>query len=191
MAPRCVLILGHSFVHHLHSSLIRNFHTEIAKSLGIVEDLLIKWHRIGGRIISKTRRYNLVVVKSFAPDVVILQLGTNDLFNISAVETGSGIEDLTRLLFESYGIQLICVCQTIYQRDAPSLNRQVRLLTQYLKVVLEPIPYVIYWRHRGFWNCKSHFLARAGLHLNSHGQYKFFRSLRGAVLRCLKGLSAC
>ena len=47
------------------------------------------------------------------------------------------------------------VCQTIFRGNAPFFNHQVKLLTNYLKVVLEPIPYVLYWRHRGFWNCKS------------------------------------
>ena len=42
-----------------------------------------------------------------------MQLGTNDLTTISAVETGSAIEDLCRLLYVSYGVELICVCQTL------------------------------------------------------------------------------
>ena len=42
-----------------------------------------------------------------------------------------------------------------------------------------------------FCNCKSHFLTRDGVHLNHLGQYKFFRSLRGAVLQCLRSLQAC
>ena len=65
-----------------------------------------------------------------------------------AVETGSAIEDLCRLLYESYGVELICVCQTLYRQDASSFNKQVDLLTKYLKVVLEPIPYVFYRRQR-------------------------------------------
>ena len=59
------------------------------------------------------------------------------------------------------------------------------ILSQYLKVVFETIPYVVFWRHQGFWKCKTRFLARDGVHLNNLGQYKFYRSVRGAVLRCL------
>lgn len=142
---RCVLILGHSLEHHLHSFLIYNFHTEIVNGLGIPEHLLMKWHRLKEEPFLKlsdtiqTLNCLLPMWRSF----MILQLGTNDLFTIYVDETGSEIMDLTPLLFESYGIQLICVRQTIYQRDAPSFNQQVRLLTQYVKVILEPIPYVI------------------------------------------------
>ena len=76
-------------------------------------------------------------------------------------------------------MELICLCQTLYRQDASSFNKQVDLLTKYLKVVLEPIPYVFYWRYRGFWRCKSRFLARDDVHLNKLG-HKYFRSLRGA-----------
>ena len=104
---------------------------------------------------SKVVKYDLGVVGSFAPEIVIVQLGSNDLTSMSAAKTGSAIEDLARLLFECYGVKLVCVCQTIFRRDSPSFNKQVKLLTQYLKVVLEPLPYVIYRRHGGFWNCKT------------------------------------
>ena len=186
MAPVRVLFLGHSFIRRLHDFLLRNFNTKIATNLSLEGDLVIRWHGIGGRTISKTKAYDLHVVEEFAPNIVILQLGTNDLATTSAVETGSAIEDLCRLLYESYGVEVICVCQTLHRQDAFSFNKQVDLLTKYLRVVLEPLSYVIYWRHRGFWRCKSRFLARDGVHLNNRGHYKYFRSLRGAVLRCMR-----
>ena len=91
--------------------------------------------------------------------------------------------ELSRLLHESYGVPRVCVCQTTFRGNAPLINRQVKLLTKYLKVVFQPIPYVLYWRHRGFWNRKSRFL-HAMVSTLITGQYKFFRSLRGAVARC-------
>ena len=189
MAQTRVLILGHSFIHRLRSFLMAKYSLSFLTNFHLGNDLVIRWQGTGGRTVAKTVQYDLGVVESFAPHIVILQLGTNDLASLSAVETGSAIEDLTRLLFESYGVQFICVCQTIYRENTPSFNTQVNILTRYLKGVLEPIPYVLYWRHRGFWNCKSSFLARDGIHLNKLGQYKFFRSLRGAVLRCLRAVA--
>ena len=190
MAPLRILILGHSFIRRLHVFLRQNFNEVFARNLHIDGDLSIKWHGIGGRTISKVIRHDLGIVEKFAPEIVVIQLGTNDLSSLSAVETGSALEDLSRLLHESYGVQRVCVCQTIFRSNAPLFNRQVKLLTKYLKVVLEPIPYVLYRRHRGFWNCKSRFLTRDGVHLNHFGQYKSFRSLRGAVLQCLRSLQA-
>ena len=124
------------------------------------------------------------------PDIVILKLGTNDLTQLSALATGSTINDLANLLYESYHVQKICVCQTLYRENAPLFNKQVNILTKYLKVVLEPFPYVLYWKHMAFWNCKSGFYHRDGIHLNILGQYKLYRSLRGAILGCWRALSA-
>ena len=114
MAPTRVLILSHSFIHRLHKFLVAKYSSDFVKNLQVSDDLLIKWQGIGGRTIAKTRSYDLGVVESFSPDIVILQLGTNDLTTLSAVETGSVIKDLTRLLHESYSVKFICVCQTIY-----------------------------------------------------------------------------
>ena len=124
----------------------------------ITGDLSTKWHGIGGRTISKLIRHDLGIVETFAPEVVVNKLGTNHLSSLSTVETGSALEELSRLLHESYGVPRVCVCQTTFRGNVPLINRQVKLLTKYLKVVLEPIPYALYWRHRGFGKRKSRFL---------------------------------
>ena len=171
MTPLRILIPGHSFIRRLHVFLRQNFSEVFARNLHIDGNLSIKWHGIGGRTISKVIRHDLGIVETFAPEIVVIQLGINDLSSLSALETGSALEDLSRLLHESHGVQRVCVCQTIFRGNAPLFNRQGKLLTKYPKVVLEPIPYVLYWRHRGFWNCKSRFLTRDGVHLNHLGQY--------------------
>ena len=86
MPPIRVLILGHSFIRRVHDFLCRNFNAHIAKNLSLDGDLLIRWHGIGGRTVSTTREYDLGIVEEFAPNVVIMQLGTNDLTTISAVK---------------------------------------------------------------------------------------------------------
>ena len=143
MAPLRILILGHSFIRRLHVFLCQNFNEVFARNLHIDGDLSITLHGIGGRTISKVIRHGLGIVEKFAPEIVVIQVGTNDLSSLSAVETGSALEDLSRLLHESHGVQRVCVCHTIFRGNAPLFNRQVKLLTKYLKVVLEPIPYVL------------------------------------------------
>ena len=103
----------------------RNFNTHIAENLSSDGDLLIRWYGIGGRTVSKTRENNLCVVEEFPPNVVIMQLGTNDLTTKSAVESGSAIEDLCRLLYESYGVEAICVCQILYRQDPLFLTNRL------------------------------------------------------------------
>ena len=123
------------------------------------------------------------MLHSFRPDIVIVQLGTNDLTSCPPLQVGSAIEDFVHLLYDSYGVKGVCVCQTISRRSAVVFNKKVDILTRYLRVVLEPIPYAIYWGHRDFWRARNSFFFSDGTHLNSRGQYKLYRSLRGAVLK--------
>ena len=48
-------------------------------SLQITASADIAWHGIGGRTVAKTVKFNLHVVRSTRPDIVIVQVGTNDL----------------------------------------------------------------------------------------------------------------
>ena len=134
---------------------------------------------------AKTLQYDLPVVASSAPDIVVLQLGTNDLSRLDPLVVASSIEELVTILHDTYNAKLICVCQTLLGSD-PVFNTRVRALNKYVKTFLEALPYVSFWGHRGFWNASQRFLARDGIHLNRQGQYKFFRSLRGAVLKSLR-----
>ena len=188
MGKARVLILGHSFIRrlrdHITSSQDGGYNAKFAI---LTPEFICKWHGVGGRTIAKVVKYDLGVVKDFGPDIIILQLGSNDLVDSSALTVGSHLEDLVVLLHDHYKVDLICVCQTL--RRSPSevgFNKNVSLLTKYLKTVLEPIPYAFFWSHRGFWNTKSQFLSRDGVHLNGKGQHKLYRSMRGAVLKCLR-----
>lgn len=188
MDNKRVLILGHSFIRRLHVLITSSHNSAYTSKLGIATPAFIcKWHGVGGRTIAKVLKYDLSVVKDFGPDIIILQLGTNDLVCSSPLTVGSSLEHLVTLLHDDYKVDLICVCQTLRRSSSEVLfNKNVGLLTRYLKTVLEPIPYALFWSHRGFWKTKSTFLSGDGVHLNGRGQHKFYRSLRGAVLKCLR-----
>ena len=146
--PR-VLILGHSFIRRLQK-FIEHHIGYLDLSLQITAPSDITWHGIGGRTVAKTIKFDLHVVRSTRPDIVIVQLGTNDLPFQSPLQVGSELEDFVRLLQDSYGVKFVCVCQTIRRRSATAFNKNVDLLTRYLRVVLQSIPYAIYCCHRGF-----------------------------------------
>ena len=188
MGKARVLILGHSFIRRLRDHITSSQDVGYnAKFAILTPEFICKWHGVGGRTIAKVVKYDLGVVKDFGPDIIILQLGSNDLVDSSALTVGSHLEDLVVLLHDHYKVDLICVCQTLRRSSSEvGFNKNVSLLTKYLKTVLEPIPYAFFWSHRGFWNTKSQFLSRDGVHLNGRGQHKLYRSMRGAVLKCLR-----
>ena len=116
MAPTRVPILGHSFVHCLHTFLLAHYGRDFVNNFNLSDDLIFKWHGMGGRTVAKIRQYDLEVVESFAPDIVISELGTNDLTQLSALETGSAIEDLASLSYESKDM---CLSNIIPGKRAP------------------------------------------------------------------------
>ena len=65
---------------------------------------------LGGRTVAKTLQYDLPVVASSTPDIVILQLGTNDLSRLDPLVVASSIEELVTILHDTYNVELICVC---------------------------------------------------------------------------------
>ena len=180
-----VLILGHSFIRRLRE-FISTHSDDFYVNFSLAASVVTRWHGVGGRTVAKTLQFDLPVVSSFRPDFVILQLGSNDLVTFSPLHVGLIIEDFVRLLHTSYGVKLVCVCQTLRRDNATVFNSKVGLLTRYLRVVLKPLPYAIFWGHRGVWKARSNFYAPDGVHLNRIGQYKLYKSLRGAVLRSLR-----
>ena len=176
-----MLILGHSFIRRLNSFITDSTH--LNHRFMIHEPAQFKWHGVGGRTVEKAIRCDLHVVESFAPHIVILQLGTNDLSHLDPLVAASAIEDLVGILYEEHSVRQICVCQTLIHENDAAFNVRVKALTKYLKVLLEPIPYCFFWGHRGFWNTSQRYFARDGVHLNKLGHYKYYRSLRGAVLK--------
>ena len=64
-------------------------------------------------------------VKSFAPIIVILQLGTNDLSHLDPLVVASAIEVLVGILYKEHDVQQICVCQTLNCKNDAALNARV------------------------------------------------------------------
>ena len=95
-----VLIFGHSFVKRLHRDLQANFNPRADKYFNLRDTASLFLHGIDGRTMAELRC--LHVVERFAPDVIILEVGTNDLVVFSPEAVGSQIESLVRQLIDSF-----------------------------------------------------------------------------------------
>ena len=95
---------------------------------------------MGSLTVSKLRQRDLSVVSSFAPDIVILEIGTNDLTVDRPEVVGSTIEELVRFLKEDMAIRVVGVCEVIPRGEsyprAANFNESVSVLNQHLRVVL-------------------------------------------------------
>lgn len=187
-SPPTVLILGHSFVRRLSSDLGSNFDARAAKHFNPLGDAVIHLHGVGGRTVKKLRLYDLGVVSALKPDVIILEIGTNDLGANRPEVVGSGIVDLVQLLLQSYSVRVIGICEVIPRVRAPFFNTAATILNQYLTDVLQPCPDVFSLRHKGLSNPTVSPYLPDGVHLNPQGQYSLYRSYRGAILKALRSL---
>ncbi|CAB3977697.1 Hypothetical predicted protein [Paramuricea clavata] len=96
-----VLILGHSFesfVRRLRSDLHARFDERAAKNFDLQGTAEIFMHGVGGRTVPKLRKMDMGVVTRISPDIVILDIGTNDLALAQPEVVGSDIEELVRSL---------------------------------------------------------------------------------------------
>ena len=182
-----VIVFGHSFVKRLHRNLRSNFDVRGALSFNI-QRASVKLHGIGGRTVDKLIAFNLDKVRSFRPAIVILEVGTNDLGHSKPEVVGSKIDDLVHLLLQLPYVQIVGVCLITHRAASPEFNRQVFILNQYLEVVLDSVPNVFCWSHKGFLqHVKSPFLPD-GVHFNRRAQYTLYR---GAILKALASLPSC
>jgi len=148
--PRVVLVLGDSFIRRLRKFALGS-PQHLSVDFHLSNFAVIKWHSIGGHTATKTVQHDLHVIKSFKPDIIIVHLGSNDLTSETALRVGASIYDFVRLLHNLHHVLFIYVCQTIMHQGQSAFNHKTKLLTKYLRVVLEPVPYAHFWGHSGFW----------------------------------------
>lgn len=108
-----ILILGHSFVKRLQRDMLSNFDARVDANFKLQGSALVHLHGIGGGTVAKLRSFDLQVVTSISPDVVILEIGTNDLSLEPPEVVGSAIEELVRLLLDSFSVRVVGVCHVI------------------------------------------------------------------------------
>ena len=129
------MILGHSFVRRLSSDLEQHF-DDRAKSNFDLEDVKVCLFGVGRRTVNKIIQFDVPNVSRFGPDVVILEIGTNDLCNEPPETVGSQIDELVELLLNHLSVRVVGVCQVI-KRAEPMFNMKVEVLNRYLSVVVD------------------------------------------------------
>lgn len=189
-----ILILGHSFVRRLRDDLFYKFDSRASLDFGLRGIATVHFHGVGGRTVSKLTTFDLGVVQQLKPNIVILEVGTNDLTTLRPEVVGSKLEELVVTLKHQYSVAIVVVCHVIPRGLSAAPHRQsfwekAQLFNQYIQVVLEHISGVFSWRHQAFSNPAKHFYLGDGVHLNTKGQYILYRSYRGAIFKALRLLS--
>ena len=184
-----VLILGHSFVKRLQSDLQATFDACADSNFHLEGTATVHLFGVGGRTVEKLRRCDLHMVRRLAPDIVILEVGTNDLWDVRQEVVGSSIEELVALLLHAFSVCVVRVCHVIPHgvsfTNWEEFFQRAEILKNYVCVVLEPFPKAFCWTHKDFSSPHKDFYLADGVHVNSLGQYFLYRSYRGAILKAL------
>ena len=184
-----VLILGHSFVKRLQSDLKTTFDARAVSNFRLEGTATVNLFGVGGRTVEKLRRYDLHVVRRLAPDVVILEVGSNNIPDVRPEVVGSSIEELVSLLLDNFSVTVVGVCHVIPRSvsfpDWEDSLKHAEILNNYVRFVLEPFPNAFCWTHKDFSSPLKDLYLEDGVHVNSCGQYFLYRSYRGAILKAL------
>ena len=107
MSKPTVLVLGHSFVRRLKQDIAHSFDARAKADFDLGQSTVLFMHEVCGRTVSKLRGYDIFEVEKFRPEVVILEIGTNDLAKIGPEVVGSAIDDLVDYLQQHRGVRVV------------------------------------------------------------------------------------
>ena len=198
MEPPTVVVLGHSFVRRLRTHVFAEQRkaprsADPASNFGIDKSSVsVFLHGVGGLTLPNAY-LELPVVAELGPDVVIFQIGENDLDRrgVSPSDLDKKIILLARIVLRETPAKLVVVSQLL-SRPSPrnsAYTSQLHQVNSCLKLLLKDISApIFYLPHFGLWRQHDSLYARDGVHLNSEGNRKLARSLRGATLKSLQKL---
>lgn len=191
-----VLLFGASHVRRLRdfcmSENIQNFNITTQRAM-------IETYGIGGmRLIVDDTDPQHVQDKAFKshcnfinlihPEVVVLQVGSNDISR-----TCNSIERCAFTIYSSACYSLMAGATSVvlmqqFPRALDSYNVRARAVNERVEqLVNEGVadgtwPNITFWKHAGLQYPEIEVLDPQGTHLNISGNYRFYRSVRGAIL---------
>lgn len=184
-----VLVLGHSFVKRLDTSLFGSW-----TNLGFDPEL----YRIrcvgkgGGKIKDLYARWISNIILDVKPSVVLLQIGGNDLdavdFDSVRDTLVTDLMSIGQWLLAGFNVEQVCFMQLLYRKRTRCVpvqlyNEHVDFINRVLKHQCSTTPSCFYWRHKGLKDGVYDALCRDGVHLGPVGLRKYYYSLRGATLQ--------
>lgn len=188
MAPLKVVLFGHSFVRRFKEFLNDFVSTDL--NVGLPESkFVLKCIGLGGLSLHQRRRVHSVDSVIRESDLVIIDIGSNDLCDLtySPEKLATDLVSYAAFLVEGLQVRTVVVTQILCRSKVPDAkyNGRVTQTNAELQRIIDGsnLP-IVYWRHRGMWNCKECIFCPDGVHLsNSVGYPKYLRSMRDCIIR--------
>ena len=192
--PCTCVVLGHSFItgtlHHLSPASRPTSHR--LASLLRVSDVVTNLQLIGQRGAQVTKpNFQLPeqALIHYAPTVVILDYGSNDLANgADPLEVATTIIDIANTLINKYSVAHVVICSVLNRTSAlgsltaAQFKSLAYKVNHYLKTMCTDEPNLFYHIHKGFWSIPIHQWSHDGIHPNTKiGRKKYIASIRKAI----------
>ena len=196
--PATILVMGDSFVRRLKEFARRKFGEN--DNLGFQFHMAnVSWYGVGGLTIDRFRHHHMQNVFNVRPDILFIQLGSNDLAD--AHKSPEEVANAMELLVEDFldaGVHQVIVSQVLFRegRGLPArvhnYNGKVTIFNFMNKLTFNPnyTDVARFWYHKGLWHKRQTTLCHDGVHFNSRGSRNYYRSVRGALMQALTRVRA-
>ena len=187
--PKRALILGHSYIRRLGNYCSHPRQRNLALD---PHEYTVSFHGIGGaRVAALWDELGRIAAQK--PDVLILQIGGNDLSTSRAENVAHNIIQFVEYVAHHFDIAKIFVCELLPRISVPHFTHHYNfvavpctneILRAHFKFnQTQSIPQARFWYHgRGLCTLRPDYYLPDGIHLNDRGMYRYFKSIRGAVL---------
>ena len=199
MVLKC-LILGHSFVRNLKTFIGSNL-PQYNYTLKLdPKEVMVQFSGKSGANVESLKTCQLADVEDFEPELVILDIGTNDLClsTYDPSKLASAILSLVKSLIEDYNVQHVVVLQILHRFRSlrPSrrrvniekFNKDADTCNKLLGEQLSSKQNCQFWWHKGLWGVNQRRIIDSdGVHFSKPmGQRKYFYNLRAILVHYTK-----
>ena len=167
-----VLLLGHSFVTSLSDYLehtIKMYNARDVRSVFKLQNTVSKIYMHGERGAKADGfKVPLHLLKTTNPDIIIIELGCNDL--VAGAEIKYIVENLISLALKckhEYGAQVVVLCGIIFREDLKGRNGDIKALNELIKAETQIHRSIIFHEHKHLKKLPSRKISRDGIHPNS------------------------
>lgn len=185
------MILGHSFVRDLSNYVSQS---QVRSNLGLSPSArsVVLTGRPG--MLLCHLRESLQQVIAGTPDVVLLDIGGNDIDNgrVPGHALATQLFTFCRQLLAS-GVKVVVILEVPYRarvcrgtwRTVGQMNEAITRFNAMCQALCRSSPgaRIRFWHHDGMVHQWGQYLKRDGVHFNDRGMAKYFRSVRSAVIR--------
>ena len=192
MSPS-VLVLGHSFVRRMRDYL----YSSQNMNLGLQQISHILYHGVGGHTLFDLWD-EISFIEAVNPDILVLEIGSNDLAH-NSMQPAVLVEELLKFVTfiqNRCSISQVAVLQVFYrsiayqprrnQRDHIEFNQAAFMFNDLLyERICSPSFQAMgihYHKLKGIWNPFENYLRHDGVHLNQQGMHKHAHHYKQAII---------